>query len=144
MLLGLFCNRKRHGGCIKQHTHARDPSTPGWVSSEVGKACDPDDSSCAAGGLGVTRKCSCKFLMAGFPANGPNGELNCWVCFNLFVVVVGGQMWGAEKGQIPVLQQMRWLVVLFIVHCCRCCCCIFCLWIQSSWLRALLGLLQVL
>jgi len=54
-------------------------------TSEVGKACDPDDSNCAAGGLGVTRKCSCKFVMAGFPANGPNGELNCWVCFSLFV-----------------------------------------------------------
>jgi hypothetical protein len=51
--------------------------------SEVGTACDPDDSNCAAGGLGVTRKCSCKFESAGFPANGPSSRSVVFAAFCL-------------------------------------------------------------
>eukprot|EP00446_Apocalathium_sp_SHHI-4_P054267 CAMPEP_0177376636 /NCGR_PEP_ID=MMETSP0368-20130122/45338_1 /TAXON_ID=447022 ORGANISM="Scrippsiella hangoei-like, Strain SHHI-4" /NCGR_SAMPLE_ID=MMETSP0368 /ASSEMBLY_ACC=CAM_ASM_000363 /LENGTH=56 /DNA_ID=CAMNT_0018840395 /DNA_START=136 /DNA_END=306 /DNA_ORIENTATION=- len=49
------------------------PQTPAHlvgVTSDIGKVGDPDDAICAAGGLGMTRKFSCKFVMSGSPANG--------------------------------------------------------------------------
>lgn len=75
---GAFHKRTRHGGFTEQppwRVEVRpSPQIPARLvgfASEIGKAGDPDDSNCAAGGLGVTRKCSGKFVIAGSPHKRP-------------------------------------------------------------------------